>query len=302
MKATGRELRWLADNYEQAQKLRIGIGERIRAVIQGRDETFVTVAECDAEQADQVLADIAKGDTLGPVPMLGRSYRRYYDEEIATQKDMTDALHAHPTWPWLDKVKGMGPTLSCKILARLDIEQATYRSSFWKFCGLATVPGSLYRCDVCGMERGFPIGYKVTGKHQSLTERTEKDNPKQCKGSLVFITDEGIRVGEPKAARGERRSYDAYAKKVLYLIASSFLKAGGPYEELYRKQRARADLERPKWATGRKHFWALRKVEKLFLSHLWEVWREALNLPIGTPYVHAHLGHEQYIGPWEMVD
>jgi hypothetical protein len=32
-----RELRWIADSYEQAQRVRIQTGERIRALLQGRD-------------------------------------------------------------------------------------------------------------------------------------------------------------------------------------------------------------------------------------------------------------------------
>lgn len=301
---TGRELRWLADNYEQAQQLRIGVGERIRAVIQGRDESFVAVAECDEDKAEAILSDIAKGETLGPVPMLGRSYRRYHTEETETRKDMMDALVHHSAWPWLDKVKGIGPTLACKLLARLDITKAEYRSSFWKFCGLATVPGESYRCSDCGLERGFPAGYNVTGKHQSLTERTDKGNPKQCKGQLVKIAgpEDEVRVAQPRSGKGQKRDYDAYAKKVLYLCVSSFLKAGGPYEEFYRKQRARAEIERPAWSDGRKHLWAVRKTEKLFLSHLWEVWRAAENLPLTEPYSKAHMNHDGYIGPWDFVE
>ena len=109
-------LRWLADNYEQAQRLRIEVGERIRAVLQGRDETWTYEAEEDTD-ADAVLKAIAAGESVGPVPMLARSYRRYWLEERETFKDMMHALQSHPTYPWLDRVRGIGPTLACKILA-----------------------------------------------------------------------------------------------------------------------------------------------------------------------------------------
>jgi hypothetical protein len=93
--------------------------------------------------------------------------------------------------------------------------------------------------------------------------------------------------------------YDRRAKQVCYLIGTAFLKAGGPYEEFYRRQRAKLDVERPGWATVRKHLTCLRKTEKLFLSHLWLVWREAVGLPITLPYI---MREEQgFIAPEEMT-
>ncbi len=57
-------------------------------------------------------------------------------------------------------------------------------------------------------------------------------------------------------------------------------------------------------ASGHVHMQAMRKMIKLFLSHLWLVWREAEGLPITEPYAYSVLGHTKhdYIGPWEMVE
>lgn len=311
---TGRELRWLADSYEQAQRIRIETGERLRAVLQGRDETFVPLGSVEAPEdgdpywidpdgnswadADKVLTAIKAGDNTGPVPILGRTYRRHHTEERELYRDMMSALKAHPAWEWLEKVRGIGPTLGCKILARLDLEKAPNPSSFWAYCGLATVPGEKYCCETCGLVRAWPVGYNVTGTHTSL------GGSGKCKGSLVKVAgpDDGVRCAQPKARRGEKASYDAYAKKIMYLVATSFLKAGGPYEEFYRRERAKAERERPGWADGRKHHLALRKTEKLFLSHLWATWREAVGLsPVG-PWIQEHGEHEGMIDPSEMVE
>lgn len=309
LEMTGRELRFLADNYEQAQTLRRSVEERIRAVVQGRDETFVPLGTIipddddepvwidehgEARTAAETLEAIRATEVSGPVPMLGRSYRRYWLEERETFRDMRAALDAHPAWPWLEQVRGMGPTLACKLLARLDPEKAPYASSFWSYCGLGTVPGERYKCPDCGRVRGFPVGYNVTGKHSG------------CEGKLEKIAgpEDGVRVAQPKAARGEKSSYDKYAKKVCYLVGTSFLKAGGPYEEFYRRERAKVEVEKPGWADGRKHYKALRKTEKLFLSHLWQVWREALGMPTPDPWAQAHGGHdpEGKIKPGDMVE
>lgn len=311
---TGRELRFLADNYEQAQSLRVETGERIRAVVQGRDNTFIAIGDIIAPEdegdehlwldgegvsrtADQVLTAIQNGHTPGPVPMLGRSHHRYWREERETYADMIRALHSHPAWSWLDRVRGIGPTLGCKLLARFDATKAQYASSFWAYAGLSTVPAEEYRCSTCSLVCAWPVGYNVTGKHKALGSTAN------CKGVLEKVRgpEDGVRASQPRSARGEKATYDAYAKKVMYLVATSFLKAGGPYEEFYRRERAKAEVERPGWADGRKHYLALRKTQKLFLSHLWQVWREAIGLPTPDTWAMAHGGHDSKIEPSEMV-
>lgn len=323
---TDRVLRFLADGFEQAQRKRIQVGEQIRAVLQGRDETWGRdaaevaheVAEAEKEDGgdrlvDDILKAIASGESTGPVPIQGRMYHRAYTEERELFKEMELALKGikpskknpegvpgHPCWPWLEQVKGIGPTLACKLLARLDPEKAPTPSSFWSYCGLATVPGERYNCVTCRLERAWPVGYNVTGTHMALGTQ------KACKGKLVKTAgpEDGIRCAQPQPARGQKATYDQYAKKVLYLIGTGFLKVpGSKYEQVYRKEREKLDREKVGWADGRKHLTALRKVEKLFLSHLWLIWREARGLPTTMPYAFAELGHApaSYVGPWEMV-
>ena len=53
---------------------------------------------------------------------------------------------------------------------------------------------------------------------------------------------------------------------------------------------------------GHVHNRALRKMIKLFLAHLWQVWRQAEGLPVPEPYALAELGHSHYLDPWDFVD
>lgn len=294
-----RILRWLADAYEQSQRLRIETGERIRAVLQGRDETWSVEGDENVD-ADAVLAEIAKGESDGPVPILGVTYRRHKELEDAYRKNMTEALHAHPAWPWLEQVRGIGPTLACKLLARFDAEKAQHASSYWCYAGLGTVPAHRYECPECGLVSLYPVTFDVTGKHKALgTQRN-------CKGKSVVSHpyDEATdypRCAQPRPGKGQKAPYDQYAKKVMFLVGTSFLKAGGPYEEIYRRERNRLERERPGWADGRKHYTALRKIEKLFLSHLWEVTRTNMGLPVAGHYAQEHMGHNGRIDPWDMV-
>lgn len=294
------ELRWLADSYEQVQRLRIACGERIRAVLQGRDDTWSADVVLETkEEVVQALKEIAAGKMPGPVPILGRSYQRYWVEERDLFKDMMAAWTGHPAYPWLNRVKGISATYGTRLLGRLDIHKAPHASSFWKYCGLATVPGHEYRCGKCGRAQGFPVGYSVSGNHQ-----TNKHQP--CSGKYVLVAgpEDGIRVAMPEPASGQLAPYDQTAKKIMYQIGTSFikLKVPGAYEAVYREHRARLELERPGWADGRKHQTALRITEKLFLAHLWTIWRQAEGLPVEFPYAQAVLEHTGYIDPWEMVD
>lgn len=335
-------LHFLADRYEQAQRVRIETGERIRAIYQGRDQEaawevipsgasfgstyipdgapFVCKSKacehkwrasfeieppcpvCDGESClnvDVVLKDILASKHDGPMPILARTYRRHHEEEREMFGAMTGALERHPTWGWLQKVKGVGPTLACKLLARLDITRADTPSSFWLYCGLATVPGAKYHCLICGLDRTFPISFDVKGGHKRFG--TEAN----CKGKLEK-TDEGdhIRAAMPRATRGQKRPYDGYAKKVCYLLGCQWEKLGdrSPYARFYRKELAQLDRDRPGWAKGRKRFTAMRVTEKLFLSNLHEVWRAALGLPYVEHYAASRLGHDGRITPDEMVE
>lgn len=372
-----RILKLLADSYEQSQQIRIGRGEQIRAVLQDRDETWgvggvrwMEERYGPAATADEVLDFIGKTGEAGPVPILGRMYHRAYTEERELYREMVQALKGHVCWPWLSQVKGIGATLSCKLLARLDPHKAPSASSFWSYCGMGTVPGEEWTCYVCGLTRTWPVGYNVTGKHTALgstrecarevagepptldgitvaCHRCHRDvpalvsymdgagvlriaghcdvcvvqidsdapkklldrvnaNTRKAPNLLVKIAGpkDGVRAAQPKPARGQKASYDQYAKKVMYLVGTGFVKAkGGKFEQVYRKERAKLDRERPGWPDGRKHLTALRKVEKLFLSLLWEVWRKALGLPTPAPYAFHTLGHDESsrIDPWEMV-
>lgn len=291
-----RDLRWIADSYEQAQRVRVETGERIRAILQGRDSRAGDLVESDDAAAE--LAKIRSGGSDGPVPLLGRTYRRHADEERELRRAMTVALADHPAWPWLSRVKGVGATLAAKLLARLDVSKAPSPSSFWAYCGLATVPGIEYRCRVCGLRSSFPTRYRVRGAHMMPGRRA------QCDGELVAVRgpDDGVRVAQPRPASGEKACYDQFAKKVCYLIGVSFIRSGSGYEQYYRRERAKLERERPGWTDGRLHFAALRKTEKLFLAHLWTVWREATGQSTATPYAHAVLRHTDYIRPEEMVE
>ena len=111
---------------------------------------------------------------------------------------------------------------------------------------------------------------------------------------------EKVRIAQPQPLEGELPPYDAAAKRISYAIGHSLLKAKGPYRNYYRAELARLERERRAWSRERRNATALRKTEKLFLAHLWLVWRTAIGLPISDPHPH-HIPGITKPDPWAMV-
>jgi ribosomal protein S27AE len=288
-------MRIIADDYDQAQRVRVGKGEQIRAIVQGREQQDASyLADLGFEEADDLLAAILTTGSAEPNDYLAGAYRRSFEMERAAFSKMGEVLELHPVWPWMGAIRGVGPTLGAKLLSRLDIEKAANASSFWCYCGLATVPGQRWECGKCGYVGIHPATHDVTGKH------------KGCKELAVRTPDPdgSIRAAQPRSERGQKRSYDAFAKKTLYILATSWLKAGPKsfYNRVYREKVAFYERERPGWEKGRRHFSALRVAEKLFLSHLYQAWCEAVGKEPGECYSAVHLEHDGISTPGEVLE
>jgi hypothetical protein len=149
----------------------------------------------------------------------------------------------------------------------------------------------------------------------------------------------GLHVKDGKAVKrekGQKANWSAELKMTCWKIAQSFVKCGGPYRDLYDTYKAyliarevrngnviwKTDVKsskfvaahvpkgadttpptkQPDWTLGRINNMALRRTAKLFLSHLWAIWRELEGLPVTEPFAKARLGHESMIDPWDMID
>jgi len=106
--------------------------------------------------------------------------------------------------------------------------------------------------------------------------------------------------------RGERLRYNPKLKTLMWKIAVSWLKAhkrgfsfyGHMYEVYKRIYQAKAERGEVKNPTPLHiHYMAMRRAIKLFLSHLWLIWRLVEGLPIRPPYVVEKLGHKGFIRP-----
>jgi hypothetical protein len=286
------DLRWLASAFESAQAERLRTGDQIRAVVQNRG----VGGGRSANDVDALLARIRHGSTPAQLATLGDTYRRQWSEERDLLRVLSERIAMHPAWPWIERVRGIGPSLAARLLARLDIERAPTPSSFWSYCGLATVAAQLYRCAQCGYELSLPAGRHVRAGHRM------PGSGQPCSGALAPAGDGARRVAQPRPSRGEHAPYDREAKKLCYLIGISVVRQGDSYKRYYAEQRARLDVAKPEWIPRRRHLTALRMTEKLFLAHLWLVWREQLGLPVTAPYADSRDDAAPAPRPWAMVD
>jgi len=289
------DLRWVAAAFESAQAQRLRTGEQIRVLIQTRGDVKSAGPRATGD-VEAVLARIRAGAAPAALGGLGDVYRRHWNEERELLRALSERIGRHPTWPWLERVRGIGPSLAARLLARLEIERAPTPSSFWSYCGLATVVAEVYRCAECGYEVSLATGRSLRSGHRV------PNSGQPCSGTLAPVGEGPRRVAQPRPTRGESAPYDREAKKICYLIGISFVRQGDAYRRYYQDQRARLDASKSDWIARRRHLTALRMTEKLFLAHLWLVWREQLGLPITAPYADVRDDAAPAPRPWAMID
>lgn len=196
---------------------------------------------------------------------------RGYEERLKgiegeIERSVRPFMRAHPAWPWLSQIRGVAETSAALVVGYIDIEKADTVSALWRYAGFAVIDG-----------------------------RSER----------------------PKA--GQKNSYNSRLRTMVWRLISNQIRLGGPYEQEYRNakhtylttrgpdsgyvetNRPEADKRYGKpWDLGHCEAAARRRAGKLFLSHLWEVWREAEGLPVRPPFIGTVPGHDM-IDPWSYV-
>lgn len=205
---------------------------------------------------------------------LDAEFEQYVMDRIGLDQLIDDAkaeMQAHgeavgPVWDWLVGIKGIGSHTAAKLLALFD-DVGAYAtiSKFWMFSGWGLRDGRIVRCQ-----------------------------------------------------RGEKSPYNRRLKAECFLVGESFIKQKTPvYREIYDAEKERQRRLHPAvvcrecgcvWGEcgskrkhhkmfndGHLHNRARRKMIKVFLSHLWQVWRESEGLPVSEPYVQAIGGHQNIV-------
>lgn len=116
----------------------------------------------------------------------------------------------------------------------------------------------------------------------------------------------GVTNGErDRLQKGEKAPYNKRLKTTCYLVATSFMRASSPYRQIYDDAKTKYEARElgenpPGWTKGHIDNAAKRKMIKMWLSHLWQVWREMEGLPVTEPYIMGTNGHHHMRTPEEF--
>jgi hypothetical protein len=97
--------------------------------------------------------------------------------------------------------------------------------------------------------------------------------------------------------RGKKLNYNPKLKSFCWKIGQSFVRFKCFGRKLYDSFKEQTKQKHPDWTKGHIDNYARKKVVKLFISSVWEVWRRMNNLPVTKPYPIEFLGHKDIITP-----
>ena len=188
------------------------------------------------------------------------NYLSMEELENAHFKRVKTALADVPLYTeYLEKIKGIGPSLGGFIVSEIDITACEYPSSLWAYAGL----------DVASDGRGR------TCKKEHLIDREYKtaDGEIKIKKSITY---------NPRVR-----------SKLIGVMAPSFIRArDNKYSEIYYNYRKRIDnmeIHQAKTKLHRQRM-ANRYMIKRFLVDLYVYWRKLEGLPVATEYSEGKLG------------
>jgi len=179
------------------------------------------------------------------------------------------AVRNHVMWPWIAGRVDANPVVAGRLLARLNPTRAPTPSAFWRFCGLATIPGFELKCDRCGA-----VMHTTRVRPTACTRMIGKG--RRCGGACLPVT--GTRpkriaqrwITNPQAARS---AYDPDARTAAYLISHDLVARSPHYAVVNRNEQERLLTARPSWSFQHRLRAARRRTTKTFLVDLWLAWR-----------------------------
>ncbi len=233
------------------------------------------------------------------------------DQEKILMKAAKAEIKDHPLWStWLIGVLGIGECFGGGIISRIDIKKCNTVSQLWKYAGQAVVMES-WKCHAC--KHSIPHNDSLLKRGVQAVVKCPK-----CSNAMAAIGHADRRV------RGEKLTYNPELKKLCWKISGSFLKVSAKksgYRQLYDKFRAEIDgkIASQGGFCHKTHYgdsakkkvipcfdahklaMARRKTVKVFLAHVYQVWRELEGLPTENPWIFWDgSGHDNYMEPFKV--
>lgn len=199
-------------------------------------------------------------------------------------KPIADFVKQHPAYKWFSRIKGIGNENIAKVISLINIEKSNTMSGLWKFAGYATDQNGKAEKRSKGEKLPFNMTLKVMCNRLG-TSLLKASAVGEASHYGLYYAKEYAKYKEFFEERGVIISdFNKIPKKATIVTCKANAVKGGYMQSLHL------------------HQLAFRKMIKLFLAHLWQVWREAENLPIRPPYAIEKMGHTTLIDPWEMID
>lgn len=270
------------------QKLRIQNGNRITAAFRHKLGLESSQAEADNPEANALLKELRgefrritdgvkritknfKSDsplitTRGELALI-ESYERQLEAENVHKKAILDELSRQPIWTrYLVDVLGVGPLMAGVIVSEIDIRKCNSISALHKYAGLDVVTSET--------ASGETVSEGRCRKKHHLVKKT-------------YVNRDGDTVDTVGI------TFNPLLKtKMMGVLGPGFVKAGGPYREVYDNYKHRLE-NHPKHSEktkGHRNNMAIRYMVKTFLSDLWTVWRALEGLEHRSSYAEEKLG------------
>lgn len=169
-------------------------------------------------------------------------------------------------WDWMTSIKGIGGHTAAKILAQFDdVGKFATISKFWRFSGWAVIDGKIDKC-----EKGVVSPYN-----------------RRLKSECYLIAEQFLKQQTPVYAD---LYYQEKSRQRKLHPVTECRQCGIPWDDCTQKKKHKRQFN-----DGHLHNRAMRKTVKIFLSHLWQVWRESEGLPISQPWIHDIGGHSNIV-------
>jgi hypothetical protein len=246
---------------------------------------------------------------------------RLKSEETIFLRDVSKMLKSVPIWTdFMKKIKGIGPAIAGSLIAGIvDIAKFDAVASLWKYCAQDVINTPLDTAD-----EEEPIIFGEAPRRESGEKITW--NP-FMRATIFKMTDSFVKQNPEKSLY--RRLYDKKKKYYqerfpeysrCHICGSALLpqKVGpdkcsnfgdkdtkpcsgqtGGIPHPFRKITRGPKKGQPYYIHTKIHIhnMAKRYAGKIFMQHLWVVWRQMEGLEISKPWIFSQEGHTHYIRP-----
>jgi len=293
-------------SYKKAIKdLKTGVGPEQMKFIEGYD---VAVKGLESEKRHRKVNDLMR------------------EQETLLKTQAMNEIGDHPLWKeWLCKVRGIGPCLAGGIISWINIHKCPHASNLISYAGMGVVIEK-YICLKCNlildgnqipsledrMKQGQPHEAARCPKCQNFFQvmghgaRREK---KKVLGYNPNVKTLCWKIGEsfvkqPAEKSGYRKIYDKFRTQIEARIAANngfcgkvhyaSKGKGGHGEEGDGEGGTEEGKKGKVIPCFDAHVFAMSKraTVKIFLSHIYKVWRGIEKLPVSTPFSFGMLGHD----------